>query len=511
MRMRPSRLFCAAFVLLLTGAACAASAAQEEKKELVLLYTADMHGYIFAEDGAIGMDRIAALRKNTPHALLLDAGDFLHGQPAAVLGKGKDIVALMLDAGYVAAALGNHEFSYDLATLNARHAEAERGAPPMHMLSSNVVLADGTPLVQPTVSTLVDGIKVCLFGLTTRNAAISTTPAASAGLVFADEITHARAQTRALRAGGCDLIVALAHVGVALHAEAYAPLTDGIDGLDVIIDGHAHRELHHEGRTGTLTVSPGAHGKKIGLLRLGLDPATRRVIQKNNTLLDPAALAYLTPDAPTAARLASVREAVQASLAMPVARVAYDLDGALARIRTAETNLGNLCADAMRQALGTDLALVNAGSLRASIKAGEVTRKDMLTVLPFANAVIAARVSGAEFLAMLEHGLARLPEPSGRFPQLSGCTVRIAPANPPGARVLAVTLADGAPLDPSGVYTLALNDFVADGGDGYPRQAESLRLRTLPSLADVVTAYLHTTHGREHAPGPARRMMIPKN
>ena len=145
------------------------------------------------------------------------------------------------------------------------------------------------------------------------------------------------------------------------------------------------------------------------------------------------------------------------------------LDSRRATVRLAESNFGDLIADAMRAHVGAEVALTNGGGIRGdrTYDPGTVlTRKDILTELPFGNVVMLIELSGADLLAALENGVSQVPDAAGRFPQVSGLTFSYDAAKPAGSRIVKVKIG-GAPLDPGGTYKVATNDYIFGGGDGY--------------------------------------------
>jgi 2',3'-cyclic-nucleotide 2'-phosphodiesterase (5'-nucleotidase family) len=152
----------------------------------------------------------------------------------------------------------------------------------------------------------------------------------------------------------------------------------------------------------------------------------------------------------------------------PVATTRVPLDAVTLTLRTSETNLGNLIADAMRAEVGSDVAIVNSGGIRGDrvYPPGALTRRDLLQMHPFGNTVCKVAVTGRLLLEALNSGVARLPAAAGQFPQVSGMTLHIDSARPPGDRVREVAI-NGAPLQLDKTYTLAVPDFVFRGGDGY--------------------------------------------
>ena len=153
----------------------------------------------------------------------------------------------------------------------------------------------------------------------------------------------------------------------------------------------------------------------------------------------------------------------------------------------------------MVRATGADAALTNGGGIRTSIKEGEITKRDILNVLPFNNYVVVKEVEGSDIVQALEHGVSLYPEPGGRYPQVAGIEFTFAPEKEPGSRVGEVKVA-GQELDPERMYKLALNDFNAAGGDGYTMLAKSRLLGEFGSLSDMVIEYIQKI-STEAAPG----------
>lgn len=165
------------------------------------------------------------------------------------------------------------------------------------------------------------------------------------------------------------------------------------------------------------------------------------------------------------------------------------MDGERETNRTQSTNLGNLTTDAILLATGADVALTNGGGIRASIAKGEITKNNLVTVFPFGNYVVTKKVTGADILAALENGVAGYPETSGAFPQVAGLTFQFDASKAVGTRVTNV-LINGKKLDKKATYTLATNDFIANGGDQYTMLATQPIINEYASLEEVVMEYL---------------------
>ena len=181
-------------------------------------------------------------------------------------------------------------------------------------------------------------------------------------------------------------------------------------------------------------------------------------------------------------------------LSVVIGATAVELDTRRSSVRTGETNFGNLVAEAMRRGVGAEVGLTNGGGIRGdrTYEAGTaLTRKDILTELPFGNTVVLMELGGADLRAALENGVSRVEDGAGRFPQVAGVRFVYDPAAPAGSRVVEVHVG-GAPLDPAMVYTVATNDYMAGGGDGYASLANGRQ------LIDAAGATLMATMVMDH-------------
>ena len=463
------------------------------RRALTVFYTADAHGRIVSDGAIIGLDHIAALKRSLPGSILLDAGDFMHGLPLVNMGQGKDAVRLMRAAGYDAATLGNHEFSHGMDALRARLDEAAVD-PRLPLLSANIRKGSGTLLSEPYTRIERGDVSVCVFGLTTPETTVSASPSAVRDLIFCDPLETADVVTRQLRGQGCDVVIALAHLGsTPSSSPSSLDLGRAVPDIDLIIDGHSHVELDHRPSAGPPVFSSGAHGHKIG--RVDIHRQADGSLTMSNRLLSPDDLRSTLPDRDLALKLAALSTEQEQYLNEIVAHSPGTLSGERDLVRTREMPLGNLCADALRSAYGTDIALMNGGGIRASLDKGPVTRKDIASVLAFGGNAIALRLRGQELIDVLEHAYSALPHESGAFLQVSGCTVVLGLSDPPGERVRSVTLPTG-PLDLAVEYTVTVNDFLAEGGDGMPHLAGKAHVRDTLTMWDALIPHLD-----DHASG----------
>jgi 5'-nucleotidase len=337
-----------------------------------------------------------------------------------------------------------------------------------------------------------------VVGLTTE-----TTPEASSPgptLRFTDAAAAADRAIAAIRAGGPATILLLSHLGLA----ADRALAARLPGVDVIVGGHSHSLLADlPGAAGpspelvegpdrtTRIVQAGAFGRWCGRLDLDLG-ADGRVLGQGGRVLP------VTPDLPedpaVAAIVAGYRRPLAALRARPVATIAAALPNA--GCRQGECRLGSLVAEAMLAASpGAEIAVTNAGGLRAGLPAGAVSLGDVLEVLPFGNTLAWLTLRGGELRAALEIGLSRIAANGGGFPQVAGLRLRFDPDAPPGQRLREVQAASPAgwrPLEDGRAYRLVTNDFNRRGGDGYApfRDAALAAYDNGAPLDEVVAGFL---------------------
>ena len=482
-----SALFLAlVMVLALAIPAGATETEQDLTGHIVILHTNDVHG-------AIGeYAKVAALKQAYQAAgayvLLADAGDFIQGDPTVSASQGKTAIELMNLAGYDVAAPGNHEFDYGYPNLKTLAGEAD-----FPILAANVRYDNAAALGDQTTFTTTDGKKIGIFGLDTPETATKAHPDKIKGVSFlaAQEMFDcAQAQVDALKADGCDCIICLGHLGIDPEptGNRSIDLLEKVTGIDVCIDGHSHSTLEEikeatngTGKVGdTVLTSTGTKLANVGMVDISPDGTISTSSLATSELT-------VTPDAKVAARAEEIQKEIDADYGTVFAKTEVALDGEKANVRTGETNLGDLIADAMLWQAGlldegVDAAVTNGGGIRASIAAGDITKKDINTVLPFGNTLYVVKVTGAELLEALEASTYCTPEAIGGFPQVAGIeftvntgaqfdTKELYPGSTYGKpasinRVMIQTVG-GEAFNPEETYTIVTNDFMGAGGDTY--------------------------------------------
>ena len=482
-----SALFLAlVMVLALAIPAGATETEQDLTGHIVILHTNDVHG-------AIGeYAKVAALKQAYQAAgayvLLADAGDFIQGDPTVSASQGKTAIELMNLAGYDVAAPGNHEFDYGYPNLKTLAGEAD-----FPILAANVRYDNAAALGDQTTFTTTDGKKIGIFGLDTPETATKAHPDKIKGVSFlaAQEMFDcAQAQVDALKADGCDYIICLGHLGIDAESTGNRSidLLEKVTGIDVFIDGHSHSTLEEikeatngTGKVGdTVLTSTGTKLANVGMVDISPDGTISTSSLATSELT-------VTPDAKVAARAEEIQKEIDADYGTVFAKTEVALDGEKANVRTGETNLGDLIADAMLWQAGlldegVDAAVTNGGGIRASIAAGDITKKDINTVLPFGNTLYVVKVTGAELLEALEASTYCTPEAIGGFPQVAGIeftvntgaqfdTKELYPGSTYGKpasinRVMIQTVG-GEAFNPEETSTIVTNDFMGAGGDTY--------------------------------------------
>ena len=482
-----SALFLAlVMVLALAIPAGATETEQDLTGHIVIMHTNDVHG-------AIGeYAKVAALKQAYQAAgayvLLADAGDFIQGDPTVSASQGKTAIELMNLAGYDVAAPGNHEFDYGYPNLKTLAGEAD-----FPILAANVRYDNAAALGDQTTFTTTDGKKIGIFGLDTPETATKAHPDKIKGVSFlaAQEMFDcAQAQVDALKADGCDYIICLGHLGIDAESTGNRSidLLEKVTGIDVFIDGHSHSTLEEikeatngTGKVGdTVLTSTGTKLANVGMVDISPDGTISTSSLATSELT-------VTPDAKVAARAEEIQKEIDADYGTVFAKTEVALDGEKANVRTGETNLGDLIADAMLWQAGlldegVDAAVTNGGGIRASIAAGDITKKDINTVLPFGNTLYVVKVTGAELLEALEASTYCTPEAIGGFPQVAGIeftvntgaqfdTKELYPGSTYGKpasinRVMIQTVG-GEAFNPEETYTIVTNDFMGAGGDTY--------------------------------------------
>ncbi|MFA7572567.1 MAG: 5'-nucleotidase C-terminal domain-containing protein [Lutispora sp.] len=487
-------------VLTLVFAPVAGVYADENAVTITIIHTNDTHSRV---EAGIGFAKVAAkvkeLKATNPNTLVIDAGDTFHGQTFSTISKGESIIKIMNTIGYDLMTPGNHDFNYGQGRLMELAKMAQ-----FPIISANLVKADGATLLEPYVIKEVGGLKIGIFGLSTPETAYKTNPKNVEGLTFANPVDTAKKIVAELLAKEVDAIVAVTHLGIDKESIDTSYLVrDNVESIDLIIDGHSHSTLDkidNEGKAVKI-VSTGQYNDNLGIVNLNFVDGELKAVESTSFASEEAAT--LEADADITAIIAETTEANKVITSVVVGKTDVELDGVREHVRGGETNLSNLITDAMLKASGADVAITNGGGIRASIKAGDITMEEIITVLPFGNYVIVKEYKGAQVLGALEHGTVNYPELAGSFAQVAGLTYTLDLNEEAGKRVKDVKI-NGAALDLEKTYKVATNDFMAVGGDGYTMLEEGNLVVELPGLDEVLIEYVQ---GLESIPATVQPRM----
>lgn len=500
MKKKLISLITAAVMALGISVPAMAADAKPMEGKLVVVHTNDMHGYYETTETSIGIAGVAGLKNyyeaQGADVLLLDAGDFSQGSTLVSYYKGKNAAEYMAAAGYDAVSMGNHEFDYSFdALLDNMKALTDAG---VKVIDANVINKEtGKSYFDANAVFEFDGIKVGVFGLDTSETLTKASPSNVKAVNFLDKeemFKEAQAQVDELKSAGCDYIIALTHLGVDEESvgRRSTDLAAAVKGIDLIVDGHSHTVIDGGEKVGdTVIVSTGSYLANVGTVVIDKEAKTEE--------------AKLISAADYAAGTAQYDETVKALVAEDVAEVAeayskvfakteVHLEGTKQIVRSQETNLGDFTADAYlytaqkyadehELGVNVDCAISNGGGIRVSVEPGDISMDTLVTIFPFGNNVCLVTITGEQLLEVLEASTFCTPETIGGFPQVAGIEYKLdvsvpyengeqypdstyyAPAKP-GSRVT-IKSVNGKAFDPKAEYTVAVNNFQAEGGDTY--------------------------------------------
>ena len=476
----------------------------------VILHTNDVHGAV--EGYAYIAQLKADYEAKGAEVILVDAGDFSQGTTYVSSTKGADAVTMMNAAGYDVVTLGNHEFDYGYAQLKENMSKAK-----FKVVCADVFNEDGTPIFDASYTyTTKSGVKVGFFGMETPETQTKANPALIKGLTFADKDAFTKAaadQVAALK--DADVVICLAHLGVDAESAPYrsTDLYAAVKGIDFIIDGHSHTVMT-KGEKGEPIQSTGTAFKNIGVIVI--DDASKKI--ESNSLYE--IKEDTAKDATVAAAAKVIVDRVNNEYGVKFATSKVELNGAKAPNgnRDVETNNGDLITDAMRWKVLQNkdgltvnedhvVAITNGGGIRAAIAKGDVTKKDINTVLPFGNTVAVVYVTGEQLLEALEASTFSTPTAVGGFPQVSGINFTIHTGKaydkndttypestyygPKTINRVVINSVNGKEFKANEVYAVVTNNFCAAGGDTYYAfKAASAQFDTGIPLDEAVMEYV---------------------
>ncbi len=394
-------------------------------------------------------------------ALVTFGGDMISASVFSGIDQGAHMIALANAIGFDVAVVGNHEFDFGSEVLQERLAESKT-----IWLASNVEFK-GASFPGALNRWMVEhgGYRIGFIGLVTSDTPVISSPGPDTTFRPVAEAGALHAQ--AIRDDGADIVIALTHQGLKHDRE----LLREVETIDIVLGGHDHLlvALHDRHQA---VMKAGSQGRHIGILTLEID----RITNRHGTQMvvwTPSFRLRSTHDVEGDTKLADMVSAYQAqlddTLDVRIGETVTEIDTQRSVNLVTDIAFGNMIADSMRLATGADIALTNSGSIRGDTvypPGTQITRKMILTELPFNNTVVVLRLTGSQVREALESGVSQVGEHSGPFPQVSGLAFSFDAHKPAGERVTNVSVG-GAPLEHSKSYTLTTNEFLARGGDNY--------------------------------------------
>ncbi len=396
--------------------------------------------------------------ENPAGTVLVDGGDTFQGSMLSNLQFGRPVVEQMNLLGYTAHAIGNHDYDWTadtlkaramqmrFATLGANITERRTGRRPWWVRSDTIVTRRG--------------VRVGILGLAYPGTPRVTLAENVAHLKFGDDSAAAAPIVPRLRKEGSAIVIAVGHIPGetdstrGAHGDV-ARLARGVPGVDAWLGGHSHNVIDDR-INGASVMIAGALGQWLAVVDMVVDPVKRQVLEKRQRMI-PVIAGDAPVDSSWFGRVERWNESVGPIAAEVIGRAAVALDR-----RRPEATIGDFISDAMRFVSGVDIAMQNPGGMRANLAAGEITRGAIYDIMPFDNTIVTEKLTGDEVKLALEQGLR-----NERITQVSGLRYTLDLSKPKGSRVVSLALADGTPLDPAKLYKVAVNNFMATGGDNY--------------------------------------------
>jgi 5'-nucleotidase/UDP-sugar diphosphatase len=513
-------------VMVLAGCAIPTQPGAEKDKtyRVTVMHTNDHHGRFWQNsDGEYGMAArktvVDEIRRDVAaqggHSLLLDGGDVNTGVPESDLQDAVPDFKGMNLLGYQAMAVGNHEFDKPPLVLRMQRDLAQ-----FPMLSANIY-ENGQRMFAPYKVFDLGGLKVGVMGLTTEDTARMVHPDNIKQIEFRSVIAEAGQLVPELRRKA-DVVIAATHMGHyedgrhGTQAPGDVEMARAVAGIDLVVGGHTQNPAcmkaenvldrayvpgaacQPDRQNGTWIVQAHEWGKYVGradfeyrngefkLVKYALIPINLKKPVKGadgkTTLVNHTQ--EIAQDKDMLAMLEPYQKFGQDKLDLQVGATDARLEGDRAAVRSKPTNLGVLIAKAMMEKTRADFAIVNSGGVRDSIKAGPITYRDILKVQPFGNTVCTVDLTGQEIIAYLS-AASKMSPGSGAFAQFAGIELEMANGAVSNVRV------QGTALDTNKVYRMALNNFQAAGGDGYPRLTDNPSFVNTGFVdADVMRAFI---------------------
>lgn len=411
----------------------------KDSESIVILYENDVHCAVE------GYSKLAAmkneLKSEYEYVGVVSSGDFVQGGTLGAVSKGEYIVGLMNLVGYDAIAIGNHEFDYTISRLS----ELFELSKTKYISCNFAKIGEEKTYFEPFTIVSYGDVDIAYIGIVTPETITSARPSQFRNengeiiYTFNESRLHEVVQESIDKAtkSGADYVIALSHIGYdeSGKIDDITDIIENTEGLDVVLDAHSHSVIEEKiikDKSGddVLLTSTGTGFENIGKLTIANGEFDTELVKTET---------YTKTDADVDAYIAEINESY-AELGnrkigeSKVELITHNEEGARL-VRTAETNLGNLCSDALFFVTNADVSYVNGGGLRAPIKSGDMTFNDIYSVFPFNNRIVTAEITGQVLLDMLEMSMISYPQEDGAFPHMSGITFSVNKSIPSSIKV----------------------------------------------------------------------------
>ena len=441
---------------------------------------------LLPEAGKGGLAEVATIVRNQRarniNTIVTFGGDLLSPSFMSGLTRGSQMIDMLNGIGVNYAALGNHEFDFGPTTLRQRMSESD-----FTWLVTSVSEDDGTPFGGGSTTAIrrIGPFTIGFFSVLSADTPTRSNPGPH--VHFMAPVMAAPEAVKALRAHGVDVVVAITHEPVADDRT----LIDQVPGIDLVLGGDDHEPMTVQ-ENGISIVKSGHDGEFLAVVDLTLSKVDGKTVATVASHLVPTLGAR--PRAALMAKIKAYNDDFENELATPLASLDSELDSRASVVRSGESTMADVVAEALRESMASDAAIINGGGIRGDklYPAGTtLIRKDIQRELPFANLAVGVELTGQQIRDELENGVSMVQEGAGRFPQVAGMTYSFNLGKPVGKRIVDVTIA-GKPLDLKKTYTVAINDFMANGGDAYSMMIKAKRLDGSGEklLTDIVADYL---------------------
>lgn len=438
-----------------------------DEVEISILSINDFHGALSENGKNPGMAKLAAflreeMSKNPAGTILVSAGDMFQGTPESNMLYGQPVVEAMNELGFSAMAIGNHEFDWGIGVLQERIAQSK-----FPYLAANIIdktTGNTVKFVKPYTIIEKNGVKIAVIGLATPETAFKTNPKYIKNYRFADPAETVTKLIPEVKQQRADIIVILSHLGSEVE-----PLTQEVKGeaadlahsatnMDAIISGHTHLKV--DGLVNSVPIVQAAYnGRAVAEVTFTYSKNAKKIIAAKTRVTE-LAPAKLSADEEVAAIIDKAKEEVAPLKNKVLGQTTYDLQ----HEKFSLSVLGQWVTDSMLYKAHADIAFENGGGLRSGIPSGKITLGSLYQVIPFDNTLVTMELTGRQVMEVLEHGIDN--KQIGML-QFSGLIVEVDRSLPAGMKITRVRLSDGSRLRLTKTYKVVINDFMAQGGDGF--------------------------------------------